>query len=102
MEILSDDEIVAELKRRRESGHLCADDPRFLRVFSPLSETAIVDAEKRFGFHLPSLLRRLYLEVANGGFGYSYGLLGLSGGMTNERGNDAVSQYLMYCKPHPD
>jgi hypothetical protein len=56
----------------------------------------------RLSFELPPLLQRIYTEVANGGFGYSYGFLGLSGGMENEDGNDAVLQYLMYRKPDPD
>jgi hypothetical protein len=32
------------------------------------------------GFSLPPLLGRLWVEVANGGFGPGYGLLGLNGG----------------------
>ncbi|MBN1605579.1 MAG: hypothetical protein JW940_03045, partial [Polyangiaceae bacterium] len=38
------------------------------------------DAEHELGYPLPPLLRRLYLEVANGGFGPGYGILGLRGG----------------------
>jgi hypothetical protein len=103
MKILSDDELIAELNGRRKAGQqLCADSPHFKADFAPLSKASVVKAEKRLGFQLPTLLRRLYTEVANGGFGYSYGLLGLSGGMLNEDDNDAVSQYLMYRKPDPD
>jgi hypothetical protein len=36
------------------------------------------------GADLPSLLRRLYLEVANGGFGPGYGVLGLDGGFRDD------------------
>lgn len=32
------------------------------------------------GFPLPPLLRALYTQLANGGFGPMYGLLGLAGG----------------------
>lgn len=35
----------------------------------PLSEPALCEAEARLGFALPLLLRRVYGEVANGGFG---------------------------------
>ncbi|MEV6371357.1 hypothetical protein AB0L86_31195 [Micromonospora musae] len=35
----------------------------------PASPEAVSDAEKVIGYPLPRLLRRLYLEVANGGFG---------------------------------
>jgi hypothetical protein len=42
-----------------------------------LSEAALADAEKRLGFSLPALLRRLYAEVADGGFGPGPGILKL-------------------------
>ena len=35
------------------------------------------------GFHLPPLLRELYTQVANGGFGPGYGILGLEGGFAD-------------------
>src|SRR5262249_32902431 len=69
---------------------------------SPLSETKIADAEKKLGFQLPPLLRRIFNEVANGGFGDSYGFLGLVGGPVNEDGKDATSLYLSYRQPCPD
>jgi hypothetical protein len=43
----------------------------------PASEAALADAEKRLGFVLPSLLRRLYAEVADGCFGPGGGILKL-------------------------
>lgn len=50
----------------------------------------IEEAEAVTGFHLPPLLRRLYLEVGNGGFGPHRGLLELSGGRWTAVG--------MYCQ----
>ncbi|MEU5563531.1 SMI1/KNR4 family protein [Micromonospora musae] len=47
---------------------------------SPASPEAVSDAEKVIGYPLPPLLRRLYLEVANGGFGPDIGVLGVAGG----------------------
>ena len=44
----------------------------------PVSEAALADAEKHLGFALPPLLRRLYAEVADGGFGPGAGILKLS------------------------
>jgi hypothetical protein len=35
----------------------------------PASPTDVVRAEDAIGYPMPQLLRRLYLEVANGGFG---------------------------------
>ena len=45
---------------------------------SPLSEAAIAAAEDQLGFALPPLLRRLYAEVADGGFGPGGGILKLA------------------------
>ena len=44
----------------------------------PASEEAVEEAERVLGLPFPPLLRRLYLEVGNGGFGPGYGLLELS------------------------
>lgn len=44
----------------------------------PPATTAEIDkAESRLGFELPALLRTLYMEVANGGFGPGEGFLGV-------------------------
>ena len=44
----------------------------------------------------------MYTEVANGGFGDSYGLLGLIGGPKNESGHDAVRLWKEFRKPDPE
>jgi hypothetical protein len=46
----------------------------------PASLDAVVEAEAIIRHPLPPLLRRLYLEVANGGFGPGLGVLGVRGG----------------------
>jgi hypothetical protein len=46
----------------------------------PVSIAEMKMAETRLGFRLPSLLRMLYLQIGNGGFGPGYGLIGLAGG----------------------
>ncbi|MFI9270917.1 SMI1/KNR4 family protein [Kitasatospora sp. NPDC052896] len=48
----------------------------------------VAGAERRLGFTLPVLLRRLYTEVANGGFGPDYCLFPLTG-----EGRTATSAY---------
>jgi hypothetical protein len=40
----------------------------------PATEEQARDSERALGFPIPLLLRRLYLEVANGGFGPKYGV----------------------------
>jgi hypothetical protein len=45
---------------------------------SPVTVEELTEAETQLGFELPSFLRRLYLEVGNGGFGPGYGLFPLN------------------------
>ena len=96
--------IIEELKRRKRLGELCADTPLSSVSkydLAPLTTAQLAAAQQRLGFALPELLRRIYTEVSNGGLGYSYGLMGLVGGMLNEDRLDAVSQYLRYREPRP-
>jgi hypothetical protein len=55
---------------------------------APATPEAVTEAEKLIGFPLPPLLRRLYLEVANGGFGPAEGILGVRGGASQGDWND--------------
>lgn len=48
-------------------------------LLPPASPEAISQVEEVLGHPLPPLLRRLYLEVANGGFGPRGGILGVAG-----------------------
>jgi hypothetical protein len=45
----------------------------------PLTPAVIDRVETELGFPLPRLLRQLYLQVGNGGFGPAYGLMALTG-----------------------
>ncbi|SDQ85813.1 SMI1/KNR4 family protein [Pseudoxanthomonas sp. CF125] len=96
------DELIAELKERKAAASLYADDSLLGGLAPPLSLSEIELAEASLGFKLPDSLRRIYSEVANGGFGYSYGLLGLNGGPRNEDGQDAVGLYMTYRESDPD
>lgn len=96
---MTEDELVERLRER--SG-----DPRrassagggpgnywiHAEVFPPASDPVVQDALKRFGFPVPTLLVRLWAEVANGGIGPGYGIYGLEGGLTDE----------VVCLPLPD
>jgi hypothetical protein len=62
-------------------------------IFTPAKSAAIDEAERELGFPIPPLLRRLYQEVGNGGFGPGYGLWGLAGGYTDEDGETLTSFY---------
>ncbi|MFI6812450.1 SMI1/KNR4 family protein [Nonomuraea sp. NPDC050328] len=62
----ADDDLVASARLRPD-------------LLPPASAEAVADAEEAIGAPLPPLLRRLYLEVANGGFGPRDGVLGVAG-----------------------
>jgi hypothetical protein len=64
-----------------------------LPALSPAPADAVEEAENLIGCRLPSLLRRLYLEVGNGGFGPAYGMLGLRGGHRDDTGRAALGFY---------
>src|SRR5512134_2461662 len=49
-------------------------------IYPPATLAPIEAAETAIGFRMPDLLRRLYLEIGNGGFGPGYGLVGVEGG----------------------
>jgi hypothetical protein len=62
----------------------------------PLTGEQLEEAEARLGFAVPPSLRSLYESVGNGGFGPSYGLLGLIGGAKQEDGCDAIEMLEAY------
>jgi hypothetical protein len=58
------------------------------------SPEAIAEAEQVIGFPLPPLLRRIYMEVANGGFGpKNGGVLGVPGAEPIDDWEDIVEAY---------
>ncbi|MEU8608467.1 SMI1/KNR4 family protein [Actinoplanes sp. NPDC048791] len=81
---MTDDEIVAAISARVDAGR-GADSPEPFPQ-DPASEEALAEAEQTIGFPLPPLLRRLYLEVANGGFGPFGGVEGVEDGYASEDG----------------
>ncbi len=77
----TDPEIIAKVARcaadpaRRIDGEVLSDMP------SPLGDPAIlVKLEQELGFALPDLLKALYLQVGDGGFGPGFGLFGALSG----------------------
>jgi hypothetical protein len=53
---------------------------------APASSEQLLATEQALGFPIPSLLRTIYAQLANGGFGPGYGLHGAVGGF-DEAGN---------------
>ncbi len=88
--------------RRRDAGELTSDMLPLAKLPRPLTQSKIQSVSKTIGHNLPKLLSRIYTEVANGGFGDSYGLLGLIGGPKNEAGFDALTLWKELRKPDSD
>jgi hypothetical protein len=68
-----EDELIEQLKQTTHGGLRKGQQARAL-----VSLKDLVHAETIIGFPLPTLLRRIYLEVGNGGFGPGYGLFPLN------------------------
>jgi hypothetical protein len=81
-----DGESWHRIYRRGSEEHLAAKAEGIVVALPPPARpatlSAVTEAESLLGHQLPGLLRKLYLEIANGGFGPGYGILGLGGGHT--------------------
>ncbi len=64
----------------------------------PLSRDQLVEAERLLGFRLPMLVRRLYLEVADGFWGPGYGLSPLLTGSPDV----GISSVVESMRGHPE
>lgn len=66
--------------------------------YSSATEDQLVTTERMLGFALPGPLRALYAEVANGGFGPAYGIIGASDGAPHAGGwyKDIADGYLSH------
>ncbi len=62
--------------------------------YPPATEDQLLAIEAALGFPLPPLLRVLYAQVANGGFGFGYRLRGAMGGFDGRGSGTIVEQYL--------
>jgi hypothetical protein len=80
---VADDEVVEALRIVASAGTLPL----------PAKPGAVAAAEEAIGFSLPPLLRRLYVEVANGGFGAKEGILGVGGGAAQSNFADVAELY---------
>lgn len=63
--------------------------------FPPATEEQLRLSEMAMGFSYPPLLRSLYSQVANGGFGPAYGLVGAFGGYTDALYKEKDHTYLL-------
>jgi hypothetical protein len=92
---MTEDQLIERLRARRANS-IGRIDMKTLPV-PPLYEAvpcAWVDVSERVsGITFPTLLRSIYSEVGNGGFGPGGGLLGLTGGYPDSDGRTLLDRY---------
>ena len=92
------DELTAEAERYQEAMNRPLDRPLPERA----SADALDAAEASMSVTLPPFLRRLYTEIANGGFGPGAGLIGVRGGWTDDDGRTMEQLHEMLAEGDPD
>lgn len=80
----------AEYREAKAAGLI---EPMPSPPYPPADPVAVAEIEDLVGYPMPTLLRRLYLEVANGGFGPGYGVLGIRGGHGVSPEQTALKRY---------
>ena len=73
-----------------------------LGPFPPVTQEECAEAAARLGVQLPESVRRVYMEIANGGFGPGYGLVGLITGARLDTGGSAISLYEVFRENDPE
>jgi len=91
-------DVIEVIKNRKISK---GPDGRAFKLSKKTSLEAIQKVEKEFGFSLPPLLKAIYCNAGNGGFGPGYGVMGVPGGLTDDQGSNILSLYKSYCEPDP-
>jgi hypothetical protein len=71
-------------------------------AYRPLSETDLNEAERQLGFALPDLLRKIYCEVGDGGFGPGYGFYRLLEGTDEFPDETVVQLYTSFRELDPE
>jgi hypothetical protein len=81
---MKDTDLIEAIWRRAENPETRTDMSRGRELIPPIyprvSAAEIAEGERRLGFPLQRLHRRLFEEVGNGGFGPGDGIIGLPGG----------------------
>jgi hypothetical protein len=72
------------------------------RPCPPCSDSDVAAAEQDLGFVLPDVFRDIYTQVANGGFGPGYGVMGVGEGFKDDLGQDIVECYGGYRQGDPE
>lgn len=95
---MNEDTLVERLKQQINTGGAPSEEYDFVRQHAnpPITMATLIEAEAKLGFSLPPLLKRIYCEVGNGGFGPGYGLfkLTLDLSVDDKHDNALIDTYL--------
>ena len=91
------DSLIERLKERARDPKRGVDErtarTEHVTAALPVSGPAVLDVEADLGFRLPALLRRIYTDVAGGGFGPGYGLYAIPTGPGAKLEDNLVARY---------
>jgi hypothetical protein len=90
------DKVLWPIRKQLESRLTDQDSLLGKKLLRKANPTTLENDETRLGFDLPPLLKQLYLEFGNGGFGPGYGLIGMTGGVPDDTGKTAPEIYLQF------
>jgi hypothetical protein len=97
------DLLIARIARRAAASDTRIDiGPSRQSIAAPLQPTDAQSSEQELGFAVPELLKHIYIQVGNGGFGPGYGLMGLRSGATDDQGHTAVDLYKLNSSADPN
>src|SRR5262249_15309438 len=72
------DSLLTRIRTRIARGEPCDHPGEWMPIQRPTTMAEVSKVEKRLGFPLPDLLRQLYTEVGNAGFGPVFGVIPLT------------------------
>ncbi|GAB4051045.1 SMI1/KNR4 family protein [Catellatospora paridis] len=84
---MTEDELLDRMRARLAESRSWAGPARLA------TPAEIAESEQLIGFAMPPLLRRIYLEVANGGFGPRDSVLGVGDGAWTDDDADIIAMY---------
>jgi hypothetical protein len=89
------DDIIAAIRRRLETKITDLGQP-WRPGLIPSEPPDFASDERRLGFALPPLMKQIYKEIGNGGFGPGYGLIGVSNRVPDYDGRIVPANYELF------